>query len=183
MIKLFRFKYPKILFLVLTVVASYFIFSNGDIAQKIQSLGDIGYIGIYVAGLCFSFGFTTAFGIGYFITAEPNSLLLATVIGGLGALTGDLIIFKIVKASFMDEFERLQKTKSFRFFIKQSNSLISKKIKNYLLYAIAGIVIASPLPDEIGVAMLAGLTTIKPLKLSIISFIMNSLGIIVMLII
>jgi uncharacterized membrane protein YdjX (TVP38/TMEM64 family) len=51
------------------------------------------------------------------------------------------------------------------------------------MYAIAGLIISSPLPDELGVSMLAGLTTINAKKLSIISFIMNSLGILIMLMI
>jgi len=34
--------------------------------------------------------------------------------------------------------------------------------------------VATPLPDEIGVSMLAGLTTIKPFKLMIISFLLHA---------
>lgn len=183
MIRLFHFKYPKIAALIITVIASYFLFSNETVAGWISGLGSIGYIGIYLAGLCFSFGFTTAFGIGYFVAAEPNSIILAAIVGGLGALTGDLLIFKIIKSSFMDEFERLENTKAFSIAVRGFDRLISKRIKVYLLYAIAGLVIASPLPDELGVTMLAGLTAIRTLKLAIISFILNSLGILVMLLI
>ena len=41
--------------------------------------------------------------------------------------------------------------------------------------------IATPLPDEMGVSMLAGLTTIKPWRLAIISFILHALAVSVIL--
>jgi len=50
-------------------------------------------------------------------------------------------------------------------------------IRHYLLYVFAGIILATPLPDEVGVSMLAGLTTIKPMKLAIIGFILHSAAI------
>ena len=49
------------------------------------------------------------------------------------------------------------------------------------MYAFVGILIASPLPDEIGVIMLAGLTKINFKILAIISFILNTLGILIIL--
>jgi hypothetical protein len=105
---------------------------------------------------------------------------LSAVIGGLGALIGDLFIFN-VKFSFKDEFLILERT----LVLKEVNYLIKttlgKKIKMYLLYVFAGIIIASPLPDESGILMLAGLSHIKLKVLALISFIFNTLGILIML--
>jgi hypothetical protein len=55
--------------------------------------------------------------------------------------------------------------------------ILDKKLRTYLMYIFAGGLIASPLPDEAGVILLAGLTKIKPRILAIIGFILNSLGI------
>ncbi|MBI2044077.1 hypothetical protein HYT24_01810 [Candidatus Pacearchaeota archaeon] len=139
------------------------------------------YIGIFIAGLFFSFGFSAPFAVGFFLTIQPQNIWLATIIGGSGALIADLIIFKMIKFSFMDEFEKLERTKVMKEIIKDFSYKPLAKIKNYLLYAIVGIVISSPLPDEIGVSMLAGLTSIRIHILAIISFIMNSIGIYIML--
>jgi len=131
----------------------------------------------------FSFGFTTPFAIGYFIVASPSNIYLAAIVGGFGALISDLLIFKVIRFSFMEEFKRLEKTQAIkRVQVLLSNRFLSK-VKIYLLWAFAGFVIASPLPDELGVSMLAGLTKIKTSTLGIISFIMSSLGIFVMLLI
>ena len=77
----------------------------------------------------------------------------------------------------MKEFESLKNTRIFKSIIIEIEKDINKKIRNYLLYIFMGIVIASPLPDEIGVTMLAGLTKIKQKYLILISFILNTIGI------
>jgi len=180
---LFRFKYPKITLLIVFSVLAYILFSNASVQAFVSNFERFNYFGIFIAGILFSFGFTTPFAIGFFIVANPSNIYLAAVVGGFGALLSDLLIFKMIRFSFMDEFKRLEKTSA----IKEINIILSSrflsKVKIYFLYAFAGIVIASPLPDDLGVVMLAGLSKIKTRTLAVISFIMNSLGILVILLI
>lgn len=179
--KLFKFKYPKLTILILMVVLAYYIFSNANTQDFFSKLGNLSYFGSFIAGIFFAFGFLAPFAVGFFLTVSTKNIFLAAVIGGFGALISDLLIFNIIKFSFMDEFRRLERTKVFL----TLNNLFSKKphsrIKLYLLYAFAGIVISSPLPDEIGVSMLAGLTKIKIFILGIISFLLNTIGIFILL--
>lgn len=138
-------------------------------------------MGIFIAGFFFSFGFTTPFAIGFFITLNPDNLFITTILGGFGALLADLVIFRIIKFSFMDEFKRLEKTEPLKGTIKLAEKDLSTRVRHYILYFLAGIIIASPLPDELGVSMLAGLSHIKSSIFSIISFLMNSLGILIII--
>jgi hypothetical protein len=181
--RLFRFKYPKITLLIVFSILAYWIFSQGSVQGFVEHMGRLSYLGVFIAGILFSFGFTTPFAIGYFLVANPSNIYLAALIGGCGSVVSDLTIFKIIRFSFMDEFKRLEKTKP----MKDIHSLLSSKflarVRVYLLYAFAGIIIASPLPDEIGVTMLAGLSRIKTSVLVVISLVMNTLGIFVMLLI
>lgn len=178
---IYNFKYPKLAGLILAAIAAYFVFSRPEVGSFMAHLGSLGYLGVFIAGLLFTFGFTTPFAIGFFITLNPENILLAGILGGIGAMLGDLFIFKFIRFSFMDEFKRLEHTK----LISSVSSLIEdtfgKKLKAYILYLFAGIIIASPLPDEAGVIMLAGLTKIKTWALAIISFIFNTIGIIILL--
>lgn len=175
------FNYPKLAILVLMIILAYKIFSNPAVQAWASQLGGLGYLGMFIAGIMFSFGFTSPFAAGFFITLNPENIWLAGVIGGAGALVGDMTIFSIIRFTFMDEFRRLEKT----MVIKEARDLIEKtlghKIRVYLLYALAGIFIASPLPDEAGVTMLAGLTHIKARVLATISFALNTVGILVLL--
>lgn len=181
--RLFKFKYPKIILLVIMMFLAYFIFSNPIVEDFFQRHLAERYIFYFLFGILFTFGFTTPFAVGYFIIANPANIFLAAVIGGIGALIADLLIFKIIRFSFMDEFDRLKRGRWFKFIIKNTISYLPNRIRIYLLYSLAGIVIASPLPDELGIIMLAGLSNIKLKFLVIISFIFNTLGILVTILI
>lgn len=181
--RLFRFKYPKLLLLILSFILVYYLFRNSNISDWISNLERFSYLGSFIAGSLIAFGFSTILGVGFFIALNPQNILLAAIFGGLGAMIGDLIIFKSIKFSFMDEFKELEKTKA----IHKIEEIVKKRkrivILHYLLYIFAGLSLATPLPDEIGVAMLAGLTTIKPIKLVFISFIVHTAAIFLLLLI
>ncbi|MBI3334743.1 hypothetical protein HYZ97_04620 [Candidatus Pacearchaeota archaeon] len=175
------FKYQKLSLLVLIIIATYFLFSNPAMQENIRALQELSYIGIFLAGLLFSFGFTTPFAVGFFILLNPPNIILASLIGGVGALIADLFIFNFIRVSFMDEFIQLKKEHRLRRILSNVRIRIKTRLKLYLIYFCAGFLIASPLPDELGVALLAGLTSIKPSRLALISFICNTLGIFIIL--
>jgi|SRR3989344_2719656 len=176
----FHFHYRKILLLIILTTFAYIIFRNPEVQIFVSSLGKLEYLGVFIAGILFTFGFTTPFAVGFFIILNPVNPLLVAVIGGAGALLGDIIIFSVIRFTFIDEFERLEKTKVIKTIRKEINLHLSHRARLYFLYTLAGLIIASPLPDEIGVTMLAGLTHIKLRGIAIISFVFNSIGILIL---
>lgn len=166
---------------VIAIIISYFLFKNSHIAGFISSFGDLGYLGVLIAGIFLAFGFTAPLSVGFFITFSAENIWIAAVIGALGALLADLLIFNLIKVSFMDEFRRIEHTK----IAKETSYLLEAsfghKIKIYLMYLFAELLIASPLPDEAGITMLAGLTKIRQSVLGIMSFSMHFIGILVLL--
>lgn len=177
---MFHFKYRKLLLLCVVSVFAYLIFRNPNVQEFVSSLGELEYLGVFIAGILFTFGFTTPLAIGFFVILNPSNPLLVAIVGGMGAVIGDLLIFSLIRFSFMDEFRRLERTRVIRMMRNEMNVHLGRKFRLYLLYALAGFVIASPLPDEVGVTMLAGFTNIKPKIIIIISFLFNSLGILIM---
>ena len=175
------FKYPKLAGFGIAVVLAYFIFSNPLVSKSISHLGEIGYFGTLIAGIFYTFGFSSPFSAGFFIDLNPSNILITGIIGGLGAFIGDMLIFRFVKISFKDEFKMLKDEK----FIKKTGIIIEKifgkKAQKFILYPIAAILIASPLPDEAGITLLAGLTRIKLSTIAAISIIFNTIGILILL--
>jgi uncharacterized membrane protein YdjX (TVP38/TMEM64 family) len=165
----------------LAIILAYILFRNPFIQDPISHLGTLGYFSIFIAGMLFAFGFTAPFSVGFFITLNPSNVWIAGIIGGFGALVSDLIIFNTIKISFEDEFKRLRNSKSFVKIKGLIERNLNERIKVYLMYVFAGILIASPLPDEIGVTMLAGLTKISTRMLVTISFFLNTMGIVILL--
>ena len=99
----------------------------------------------------------------------------------LGSVLADIFIFKTIRLSFKKEFNELNHekiVKTIKNAVEHNKNIL---IRHYLFYIFAGILIATPLPDEIGISMLAGLTTIKPLKLALISFVLHFIAIFIIL--
>jgi hypothetical protein len=176
----FHFHYRKLLLLAFVAIIAYIMFRNPEVQGFVSSLGKLEYLGIFIAGMLFTFGFTTPFAVGFFVILNPSNPVLVALIGGVGALVGDLFIFSVIRFSFIDEFKRLEKTSVIRGIRNEMNMHFSHRVRLYILYSLAGLIIASPLPDEAGVIMLAGLTNIRAKVMASISFLFNSLGIFIM---
>ena len=98
-------------------------------------------------------------------------------LAGLGALVSDMLIFKFLRFSFSDEIKKLSREK----ILRKLGSYIPLKV--YLLPVLAGFIIASPLPDELGVYMLAASRKVSFKVFTILSYIFNTFGIFVILLI
>jgi len=166
-------KYPKLAGFVLAIILSYVLFSNPSVNQFIQGLGELKIIGAFIAGMFYTFGFSSPFSAGFFIDLNPQSILLTGIAGGIGALIGDIIIFRFAKTYFKAEFKKLKSEK----LIKSAGFVLN----SFFLYIIAAILIASPLPDEAGITIIAGLTKMKEYSLAIISITLNTIGILILI--
>ena len=175
-----RIKYPKFLLLILTFIAAYILFRGRNFLLLHSFLLSLGYAGTFLAGILFTYGFTAAPATAILlILAKEQNLLLAGFIGGFGALIGDLLIFGFIRFSFSDELKKLSEER----IVIHLNNKTHPLLKKYLIPVVAGFIIASPLPDEIGVSLLAASRKISTRLFSIISYILNTAGIFVVLII
>lgn len=173
-------KYPKFLLLFITFLIAYLLF-NGRTNPKFHVfIVSLGFLGTFLTGILFTYGFTAAPATAIFlILAKEQNMVLAGLIGGLGALLGDLFIFNFIRHSFKDEVRKLYREK----LVMYINHKTPNIFKKYLLPVVAGFIIASPLPDEIGVSLLAVSKNISMKIFSVISYILNAAGIFVILMI
>ncbi len=152
------------------------MFTESDFSAFHNLLFSLGYLGSLLAGIFFAYGFTAAPATAILLLLSTRqSILLTGFIAGFGALVGDLIIFKFIKYSFADEIKKLSREKAINQF------KIPSLFKKYLVPVFAGFIIASPLPDEIGVSLLAVSGSISTKYFSILSFVLNTTGIFVIL--
>ncbi|MGV8130807.1 MAG: hypothetical protein ACP5N7_01765 [Candidatus Pacearchaeota archaeon] len=181
--RLFIFTYPKLTLYVLAIIASYFVFQTQVVQDFISSFGELLYLAIFFAGLLFSAGFSTPLAMGFFLSLDPSNLFLAAIVGGFGALVSDLGLFSFVRLSFMDEFQKLEKTSLMTHIADFFRTIVPYKLRAFLVYVLACFIIASPLPDELAVTLLAGFTNVKGSWFGIISYLGNALGIYLLLLI
>ena len=171
-------KYPKLLLLFITFLIAYLLFYERTYPPFNDFIISMGYAGTFTAGVLFAYGFTAAPATAILlILAKEQNVFLAGFIGGFGALIADLIIFNFIRYSLDDEIKKLSKEKIVLYINHKTPNLFKK----YLVPVVAGFIIASPLPDEIGVSLLAASRTISIKIFSIISYVLNTAGIFVIL--
>ena|SRR3989338_4535408 len=175
-----KMKYPKFSLLIFTFVVAHILFVGQSFLPLRNFLLSLGYVGAFLAGILFVYSFTAGSATAVLLLiAKEQNIILAGLVAGLGALIGDLIIFKFIRHSFADEIEKLSKEK----IVLHIHNKTPYMLKKYLIPLLAGFIIASPLPDEIGVSLLAAYRTISTKVFSIISYALNTIGIFVILMI
>lgn len=176
-------KYPKIAMLMLVVIFAYLTFRLEDVQSFFHHLGQLGYVSVFLGGMLFAFGFGAPFGVAILATiADGVFIPIAGLVGGLGALLSDYLLFRFIRVTFNDEIIRFKGSRAFSFVDGILIRRLPPKLSFYLTLGVAGFVIASPLPDEIGVALLASIASVKERTFAVMSFTLNTLGILVVLI-
>ena len=175
-----KIKYPKLSLFIVSVILVYFLFSGLAYKPLHDALVFMGYFGTFLAGLLYPYALTSAAGTGILlILAKEQNILLAGVIAGIGALISDIIIFLFVKHGFSDEVQKLSKETV----VQTVNRWIPDSVRVYLLATFAGILIASPLPTEIGIMLMTSIKNISIKKFVIIVYILHASAIFIILLI
>src|SRR3989344_1808491 len=111
-------------------------------------------LGVFLTGIFFASTFTVAIATSIFLTYSlTHNPLLIAFFGGLGAFVGDSLIFKFLRNDLIADFEYLEK----HFGARIARRIIHSKLTLWFLPILAALVIASPLPDEVGLLMLASI--------------------------
>ncbi|MBI5413074.1 hypothetical protein HZA42_01850 [Candidatus Peregrinibacteria bacterium] len=177
-----KIQYPKLILLLISILVAYALFRTHTFSQIAEILNSHGYTAIFIAGFLFAYGFTAPLAVGFFISLAPQvNVFIAAPLAGVGALLADLLIFKFIRSSFQDEFDKLKLTLIFQRIRNLLDNHLHETVKKYLLWTIAGFLIASPLPDEFGVALISGFTKLDKKVFSMISYLLNTSGIFVIL--
>ncbi len=176
-------QYPKLLLFAVSCIVAYGLSMQGTFDHLVHAVSGEGYVSIFFAGLLFSFGFTTPFAIAFFVAAAGDvHPLPAALIGGVGAVLSDMTIFSVARFTLKDELHRLSVTHWMHRSAKiLRGARVPRAIRTTALWLGAGFVIASPLPDELGVSMLSGITTLDTRRFALLCLLCNTVGIFLIL--
>ncbi len=170
-------KLLHIAILIVSIFAAGYFLASPDFHKVIEGLNSMGYLGAFIAGLFFSSMFTTVPAtVSLFILGNSLNPLIIAPIAAVGAMLADFLIFSIIKyklAHHYGIFDRLL----LWFRERRTVKYIKKhKVLKYSIPAIGAFIIASPLPDELGIAIL-GASKYNTKHFFIVAFLMNMLGI------
>jgi uncharacterized membrane protein YdjX (TVP38/TMEM64 family) len=162
-----------IFFILLSIAIAVFLEESGAVGAFLSFLGEYKILAVFVAGIFFTSVFTTASSIVLIGELSKSSpVAVVAIIGGAGALIGDYVIFRFVKDRIVEDFKHLLSYEKRQRFAR----IFHRKLFRYFVPFLGGLLIASPLPDELGVTVL-GASKMKERYFFLISFVFNSLGI------
>ncbi len=168
------YRYKNITFLVSSLCLAFFILGNEELHSFLLHLGSFGYIGAFFAGMLFVSTFTVATGaIILLILAESLSPVEIGIVAGLGAVVGDFAIFRFVKDDLAREIRDIYNKFDSGHHLKK---VLHTKYFSWTFPVLGAAIIASPLPDEIGVSLM-GISKMSTMKFLLISFLLNAIGI------
>lgn len=168
------------LLLTLSYLIAFILFAEKSYAPLQDTLVSLGYFGSCLAGFLYAYAFTAAPATAILlILAEEQNLLLAGLTAGFGALLGDLGFFRLIRHGFNGEIQRLSQER----IVKTAQRIMSNSVQRYLLIFLACFLIASPLPTEIGITLLASVKNLTPRRFSIIAYILHTTAIFVILLV
>jgi uncharacterized membrane protein YdjX (TVP38/TMEM64 family) len=130
-------------------------------------------MGSFVAGIFFTSVFTIApASIALGEISRHTPALTVALWGGMGAACGDLVLFLFVRDIFARDLEDVLPMGR----IKRFFSPLHYGSARWFLPLIGALIIASPLPDELGIGLM-GASKVRVWQFIPISFVMNVLGI------
>lgn len=160
--------------IVMSVLIAILLLRTNVLMNLLIAAGGAGIWGAFVAGMFFTSIFTTAPAM---VALGEVSLLqgifYTAFFGALGSVLGDLIIFRFVRDRFSAHIAEILSHQSIW---RRFHLLFRGRFFKWITFLVGGLILASPLPDELGITVL-GFSKIRVKYFATVSFVFNFLGI------
>jgi len=166
------YEYKHTTLAVLAIVLFVFLIDSALIVGAVHTLDDIGYFSGLVAG-AFSVSFFTAVPALVLILdlAQQFDAFTLALLVALGSVVGDWLILKFYEERIFTELAPLID----KFNIRRLKESLERPATRWILVVAGAFVISSPLPDEVGLALM-GISRSNRWAVLAICFVLNLIG-------
>lgn len=163
--------FDRWILLIGSIAIAIYLIKTSLITQIISSMGDLQIIGVLISGFLFGFFFSivpATIALIYF--ANSMNPFMVAFIAAIGTMIGNILVFKLIRDELPDEIEEI---------VEEIHLEKIRKSKfKWIIPGIAGFIIISPLPDELGISLL-GASKFKTSTFMLISFVLSFIGILI----
>jgi hypothetical protein len=179
---IFIIQYPRLLVLGISILLGILIYKDENNFNFHLILGKLGYFGTFLAGAFFSHGFTLGPAVSALLLAtKTQNLFVAGIVATFGAFIGNYIVFKTIKVSYDEEVRSLSEYRLYQWVIEKLDRYTPLFVRSYILPMFAGIISATPLPDEFTAALVHASKNMSFRIFSFFSFVSGAFGIFILL--
>ncbi len=165
----------ELLIILVSVAAGIVLWQTQAVSQLLGPAREVSVLVSLLSGFFFSSVFTVVPAtVAIIEISQHYSLLWLAVFGGLGALLGDYIVFHFVRDHISNSLLTLLRHHT----SERWRAIFHLRLFRYLMPLLGAIIIASPLPDELGLTIW-GLSRLPTRYFVPLSFSMNALGILI----
>jgi len=166
-----------LLIICFSVLIAFLLIRFGVVQDVVSSVNELKIIGSFIAGFFFTSAFTIApAAIALTEISQSTSPVTVAFWGALGSLVGDLVIYLFVRDRFSDDLiEVLHTFKNER----KIKNFFKKGFFRWLSPVLGALIIASPLPDELAIALM-GISKVRMSLFIPIVFVMSFFGILIL---
>lgn len=179
---LFVLRYPNLFLLAASIALGVLIYKDENNFHFHSALDRMGYLGTFIAGAFISHGFTLGPAVAALLLASKmQNLVLAGIVATLGAFVGNYVVFNSLKFSYHEEIKNLSDHRLYTWIVKKLDSYTPLFVRRYILPVFAGIISATPLPDEFTAALVQASKNMSLRLFSFFSFAFGAFGIFIIL--
>lgn len=168
-----NYKYKGLALIFISILLTIFLSKYNLLNEGFFNIRHTPFLGSFIAGILYVSASTAVIGILMLSDLSKTlSPIEIAIIAGLGGAIADFVLFRFFKGDLISEIKPIYN----RLGGKHVTKLMYHKYFRWALPVIGALIIASPFPDELGIALM-GISRIKTYQFIILAFILDSLGV------
>lgn len=158
---------------ILSISLGWFLVKNGYLQNWVATILPHMFVAEFIAGALYTSFLTSPIAVAMLLVlAKEGNPIIIALLGGMGAVLGDLLIIKVFRDNYKSGVDNVSK----KLQLQRISAILRQFHMAFLIPLLGAVIIASPFPDEIGLLML-GVSRLEYKQIAIVSFILNSAGI------
>ncbi len=164
---------PKVLLFIVSLCVAIWIIQSGFAHFLLKESKAVWFLPEIIAGAFYTSFLTSPIALAMLIElAQDKNPLIVSLLGGAGAALGDLLLVMFLRQEIKTDLK--QSIRHLK--LEKMRQSFKKWHLGFVLPVMGAIIVASPLPDELGL-MLWGVSNLKYPQLIILSYFLNTIGI------
>lgn len=158
---------------ILSLSFAWWLIKSGILHGLVETVLPLKFISEIVAGILYTSFLTSPISVAMLVVlARENNPVMTALLAGAGAAFADILMLKFFRGQLSSNLNQASKQLG----LKRFNSILQKLHLGFMVPLAGAIIVASPLPDELGLIML-GVSKLKYREIAVLTYILNTAGI------